>query len=242
MLGFLAGMLYLAAVAFREKVSFEDMIYIYVWGAVGTILGSKLLYLILEAPDIILALSDENTDIMQYLLALAGGGFVYYGGMTGAFVMTRQTARYFGRDPKETINQMIPALPLAHSIARLGCLAVGCCYGIETDSAWGIIYHHSEIAPNGVRLFPVQPAETAAELGIFLFLLYRKSIKNDQRLASWYLALYAAARFILEFFRGDTARGIYGMLSVSQWISMLILLSVISFRLFEMKKDYKNIV
>ena len=44
------------------------------------------------------------------------------------------------------------------------------------------------------------------------------------RVLRLYLALYAVFRFVLEFFRGDDVRGILGGLSVSQWISIVILL------------------
>ena len=41
-----------------------------------------------------------------------------------------------------------------------------------------------------------------------------------------YLAVYAGIRFVLEFARGDEIRGIYGMFSTSQWISLSILISL----------------
>lgn len=38
-----------------------------------------------------------------------------------------------------------------------------------------------------------------------------------------YLVLYAICRFVLEFLRGDSVRGIWFGLSISQWISLGIL-------------------
>ncbi|MFQ9207446.1 MAG: prolipoprotein diacylglyceryl transferase family protein [Flavonifractor plautii] len=34
---------------------------------------------------------------------------------------------------------------------------------------------------------------------------------------------YAPVRFVLEWFRGDPARGMYGPLSTSQWLSLVVL-------------------
>ena len=44
-----------------------------------------------------------------------------------------------------------------------------------------------------------------------------------------YVSLYAAARFVIEFFRGDAARGFVfgGVLSTSQFIAILMLLSAV---------------
>lgn len=42
--------------------------------------------------------------------------------------------------------------------------------------------------------------------------------------------MYSIGRFVLEFFRGDEIRGIYGALSTSQWISIpLLVLGIILF-------------
>ena len=42
-----------------------------------------------------------------------------------------------------------------------------------------------------------------------------------------YLASYAVFRFVLEFWRADDIRGIFGPFSTSQWISLAILLFLI---------------
>ena len=39
----------------------------------------------------------------------------------------------------------------------------------------------------------------------------------------FYLIGYGVIRFILEFFRYDAFRGIYGVFSVSQWVSLALI-------------------
>ena len=78
--------------------------------------------------------------------------------------------------------------------------------------------------PDVIR-FPVQIAESICCLAIFILLIarakQRKSYAGGFRL---YLLLYACCRFALEFFRGDTDRGIWFLgLSTSQLISILII-------------------
>lgn len=52
-LGFICGILYLYWICNKKNFSFDTIIYIYVWSALGAIAGAKLLYLILQFPAII---------------------------------------------------------------------------------------------------------------------------------------------------------------------------------------------
>lgn len=113
-----------------------------------------------------------------------------------------------------------PAIPLFHVFGRVGCFLGGCCYGLP--SAWGFVYRYSPVAEaNGVSRFPVQLVEAAWNLVLFL-LLARLQRRGRDRLLPLYLALYAPARFLLEFLRGDAYRGIFLGLSTSQWISLFL--------------------
>lgn len=56
----------------------------------------------------------------------------------------------------------------------------------------------------------------------FLLLLYvAKHKKADGQVAACYLIFYSIGRFVIEFFRGDIERGSVGVLSTSQFISIL---------------------
>ena len=43
-----------------------------------------------------------------------------------------------------------------YSIGKIGCLLVGCCYGIEYSGPFSIVYNYSYSDIVGVRLFPIQ--------------------------------------------------------------------------------------
>ena len=49
-----------------------------------------------------------------------------------------------------------------------------------------------------------------------------KRVKADGQIAGFYLIFYSAGRFILEYFRGDLARGSVGSLSTSQFIAVIL--------------------
>jgi phosphatidylglycerol:prolipoprotein diacylglycerol transferase len=76
-------------------------------------------------------------------------------------------------------------------------------------------------APPGVPLLPVPLIEAAFNLVIALALSLCKKYGRlpTGTLTALYLALYAILRFILEFWRGDAIRGIFGGFSTSQYLS-----------------------
>ena len=98
--------------------------------------------------------------------------------------------------------------------------------------AFGIEMNLSQIAPHGVKLFPVQLIECIFDLFLFVLMVVitRKQMHaEDNNSASFdplcvYLVLYAVFRFVLEFFRGDAARGGLWIFSTSQWISLAVLI------------------
>ena len=62
---------------------------------------------------------------------------------------------------------------------------------------------------------------------LFFFLIFydKKLKKRDGEVTAWYLILYSAGRFILEFWRGDLIRGSVGTLSTSQFIGIFTLIA-----------------
>jgi phosphatidylglycerol:prolipoprotein diacylglycerol transferase len=80
-------------------------------------------------------------------------------------------------------------------------------------------------APLGIPLHPVQLYESVVCAILFVLLLRVKRRKQfDGEVILDYTLLYAIARFILEFFRGDADRGFVfgGWLSTSQFIALLL--------------------
>ena len=75
-------------------------------------------------------------------------------------------------------------------------------------------------------LFPTQLTEASFDIGLTILMIYLGTKEYDGKsMTKVYLSTYAIFRFLLEFLRGDAARGVY-ILSVSQWISIAILLLV----------------
>ena len=79
-------------------------------------------------------------------------------------------------------------------------------------------------APLGIPLHPVQLYEAVVCLVLFFVLVRLSRHKRfDGQVFLAYTLLYAAARFVIEMFRGDADRGfVFGALSTSQFIAAIL--------------------
>lgn len=182
-------------------------------------LGSKILYILTILPRL-------REDPAVFLQSLSGGWVVFgglLGGMFGAWLFCHWQKLPVGK----YFDLAFPAVALAQAFGRVGCFFAGCCYGVETDSAFSIVFQHSQYAPNHVHLVPTQLISAVLDLVLCLFLLWyeKNKEKYSGELAALYLILYSAGRFVLEFWRGDLVRGQVGPLSTSQFIGLFTLLA-----------------
>src|SRR5690606_1563789 len=114
------------------------------------------------------------------------GGITFIAGFLGGlttfvllvyFVMKEERLNIYS-----ILNLIIPGVILAHGIGRLGCFSVGCCYGLPTDSIFGV-YFPAGTNPyiDGIRekIHPTQLYEAFFLFGLF-FLLKLKIFKNHE--------------------------------------------------------------
>lgn len=236
--GVLLGLLVALARCKRFQLSASDCAYIYVMGGVGAVIGAKLLYLIPLLPQMIADLPLLGQNPSLFFARYLTGGMVFYGGFLGGILGAWLEARYFRLRFSDFFPVLVPTLPLIHALGRVGCFCAGCCYGVEAAEPWGIPFTHAIAAPNGVPLLPVQLYECAAELMIFLFLLwYVPRAASKGGILRAYMLAYAPVRFVLEFFRGDVVRGIYGPLSTSQWISLAVMAAAVVWLVRERREN-----
>jgi phosphatidylglycerol:prolipoprotein diacylglycerol transferase len=198
----------------KRGMQYELIFNLFIWALVGGILGAKLLYYITQINEII---ADPS------LLLDISHGFVVYGGIIGGIFSGYLFIRKHKLNFLEYFDLVMPSIALAQGFGRLGCVLAGCCYGNETDSAFHIIFHESEFAPNNVPLIPTQPISSALDfLNFFALIIIARKTKAKGQVAGFYLTFYSAGRFILEFFRGDLVRGTIGPLSTSQFIAIFL--------------------
>lgn len=200
----------------KRGMNYEIIFNLFIWALVGGMLGAKLLYYITQIKEII---ADPS------LLLDVSHGFVVYGGIIGGIFSGYLFIKKHKLNFLEYFDLVMPSIALAQGFGRLGCVLAGCCYGNETDSAFHIIFHESDFAPNNVPLIPTQPISSALDfLNFFALILIAKRSKAKGQVAGFYLTFYSAGRFILEFFRGDIERGAIGPISTSQFIAIFLFL------------------
>ncbi|MBR1759165.1 MAG: prolipoprotein diacylglyceryl transferase [Lachnospiraceae bacterium] len=211
----------------------DDLIFdLTLWCAIGGFLGAKILYWITILPQIV-----KNPKILLDF----NSGWVVYGGIIFGIL-----AGWLFRHTKKLnfltyFDLVMPEIALAQGFGRIGCFLAGCCYGIETDSALAVTFHSSQFAPNNVGLVPTQLLSSAFNFLHFFFLIFwaKKAKKADGQVAALYLIIYSIGRFLIEFFRGDLARGSVGAVSTSQFISIFILVFGIALFVIMTKRGKK---
>ncbi len=204
--------------------SIKNIIWFVVSAIVGLIIGSKVVFFISRLP----YLSEAGASGERYIEELVEAGYVFYGGVIGAYAGLIVRARMIKAPLRNVLNFFTPAFAFFHAFGRIGCFCAGCCYGIEVEK-FGFVM------ADGIRKFPVQLVESVFEfLMVALLLMLEKRAeqkKKSPKLSFYYLMTYSTVRFCLELLRGDEDRGFFGPLSTSQWIALIIITTGIIWRI-----------
>lgn len=214
-----AGAAFLLGILTAKKyvIPTMDAMFFGLFGIIGGILGAKLLYIIVDLPNLI---ANPETALIR----LATGGAVFYGGLLGGILGGFLYTHVYHLDTIKYFDMAVPCLSLAQAFGRIGCFFNGCCYGIPYEGFGAIYYPVGAYPPSGIGLFPSQLTESA-----FLFILtpVLMTILSKSRVpgftTGFYLITYGIFRFFNEFFRSDP-RGSIGFLSTSQTISLAIII------------------
>jgi len=237
--GVLAFGVYAVVIAVKRKYDIIYMVMFFFILSIGVLIGSHLLYALVNYRNIIYILENIKEININNVLSAIFGGRIFYGGLIGALVVGFLVIRKDNNCIKY-IDIVAAGIPLFLCFARIGCFLAGCCYGVE--SKIGFKYNNSQLPQyDGITRFPVQLLESLFCLILFFylnFLLINDKLKN--KLLFLYLLIYSAGRFFIEFLRGDVSRGIWLFLSTSQIISILIILFLI-IRFIILYKKHNNI-
>ncbi len=216
-------------IAKREGFETTKIIDLGFYTILAGIAGSKLALLIVDFRYYI-----DNPSEILFLYKVAG---VFMGGVIAGLL----TIIFFARRHNLPIWKLADiagvVLPLGQALGRIGCFFAGCCYGREAHNLpWGVTFtsviaHENTGVPLGLPLHPTQLYQAANDFVLFLIILALWKLKKFDGQIFWsYILLYSLGRGIIEFYRGDTSRGLYfnGLLSTSQIIGSIgIIISII---------------
>ena len=213
-IGMLAAFVLLGFTRKHTRFSEDQALSAALWAIIMGFIGAKVLYWLVEIDQII---ADP-----AYLLRTLREGFVFYGALIGGLGGVAIYALIKKLPFFSLTDYFIPALVIGHAFGRIGCFFAGCCYGMECDLPISIVFPAGSAAPAGVPLLPTQLMESAFLFLLCAFLVWRLTKKKPfGTVSGWYMVLYGAWRFGIEFFRRDE-RGFVGALSTSQFISIFI--------------------
>ena len=157
----------------------------------------------------------------------------FYGGLFGgvaAFLLVYRFY-YLRHNPpiiKEVLKIAPSAICVGHGIGRLGCFLNGCCYGIETEAWYGVMFPGHDH-----KVIPTQLIEMVylLVLALVLAILAFKKVTNYTFII--YMVSYGTFRFLIEFIRGDERGQLQGLSPSQYWCIALIVGAVILFFLYK---------
>jgi phosphatidylglycerol:prolipoprotein diacylglycerol transferase len=218
-----------AAIRLGRREGFEParLFDLSTWTIIAALVGAKALMILTDWQ----YYQSNPGELLSWGMIKAGG--VFYGGFVAAWAFSVWYVQRYRLPVWKVFDVCAPAVALGQSIGRVGCFMAGDDYGKVTKFPLHVVFadpraHDIGGVPLGVPLHPVQLYESLATLALFLFLLrkYRRKAYDGQ-IFVLYLALYAVARFFLEFLRGDEDRGFVfnHLLSTSQLIAILMVVA-----------------
>lgn len=217
-------------------------------GAVGAILGARVLYFIASAPG--------ETSLANFF-KFQEGGLVAYGGFIGGIVASLLAEIRVRSGWWSLADCVAPVLALGTGVTRFGCFLFGCDFGNRSDGWLAVRFPHWDMPPvalwipggspafkqhfsdPSVRLLhamsePVIPTQLIMSLNGFVCFALLMVVLPYRRFRGQimllFLGYYSLTRFLVEFLRGDKIRGTatLGMpLSTSQVVSLALFLVVI---------------
>lgn len=211
----------------QDRMSTEAAGAIYMWTAVYSIIGARLLYVITN-PSVFI---HDPVEIVR----VNNGGLVAYGGMIGGLMASWYGCRKRKIPMLKWGDVSTPSVVLGTGITRLGCFLFGCDFGRRSDLPWAVSFPKSSpawhrhvsdygLSPDAARSFPVHPTQLYEVLvGFFLFglLMYLRRVRrfSGEVFLGWVLG-YGLLRPLIEVLRDDDERGNIGPLSTSQFIGL----------------------
>jgi len=161
-----------------------------------------------------------STDTPEGVIsAWLGDGKTILWGLAGGYVGV-EVGKWATWVRGSTGDQFVVALAVGIAVGRVGCLMFGCCYGVETDLAWGIRFP-AAVDLGTVTRHPTQIYEMSFH-SAFAVVAWR-GIRRGDIPTCWmplYLVAYSIYRFSSEFVRPEPR--LAAGLTFYQWSSIVI--------------------
>ncbi len=164
-------------------------------------------------------------DHLTELLNVWQGGMAIQGGIVLGVAAGVIYTRRHGIDTWAFADIVCPAIILGQAIGRCANLLNGDAFGTPTGGSFGLLYPPTTLAYQTYGAQPLWPAEVwegQLDMVIFaLLLIYRSTRHAKGQAFALYIMLYSAARFSLEYLRGDYTDLVLGLFTSAQTTSVV---------------------
>lgn len=231
-LSFLAGLWLSTKEATRKGLDPELIQDFALYALVGGIVGARIYFILFSDP----AFYRDNP---WEIFAIWHGGLGVIGSLIGGSLAAVWYCRKSRISLLKFADTLAPGIALGQTLGQFACLLNGDSYGRPTDLPWAIIYTDPRsLAPLNVPLHPVEIYEMGAYFLVFLLTwVMRRQFKVEGYSFLTYLAGYAVARFLVEFFRGQPAIFLGEIPAAQVFSAALIVASLLGFFLLGKKHN-----
>ena len=193
----------------------DDVVKIATWAVPAGLVGARLYHVA----------TDWKSYQGRWIEALYvwKGGLGIPGGLLLGILVGVIIARGLNMNLRVAVDALIPGIPVAQAIGRLGNWFNQEIFGMPTDKPWGVeideAYRPTEFidSPTFHPTFLYEALWNLALAGSLILIDRRKILKPGQILPLWVVG-YGVGRFIVEGLRIDSASLIWGI-RVNLWVS-----------------------
>lgn len=241
MIAFIVGTVFLVYEGKREKISSDVVLDLMTFVIVGSIIGARIVYVLLMPEEFRATLSDTGEQIAGApWWDITRGGLSIHGGVLGALFAGMIFCKLKKLSFWKIADFTILAVPLGIFFGRIGCYLNGCCFGKEfadqVSKPWWTKYPSNPLPEGIIPPYPwspdmIQPFRHPAPLYmagamLLLFFWLRYFKHNKARFAGhtflMFILTYSVIRFIQEDARFDVSSKVIG-----EWITIAQLASII---------------
>lgn len=212
-LAFLFSYLILLRESKKENIEEKKIFWLFFWIFLGVVIGSRLGY--------VFQFSNYYFENPVEIFKIAQGGLMFYGGFIGALILGWRYVRKNKLNFLKIGDILAPAIAFGIFLGRIGCFLINDHQGAITGLPWAIKWM------DGTLRHPIALYLSLNGLILFFLLKYLKNrLRKPGQLFFVFIFYYAFSRFLLDFLRAsETVLSDlrYYQLTISQWISLLIL-------------------
>jgi phosphatidylglycerol:prolipoprotein diacylglycerol transferase len=196
-LGFLVGLALALRRASKYGAEPRRVVHVFALVLVSAVIGARALYVGEHA-------ATYAGDAWR-VLRITGGGLSMSGGLVLAAIVLLGYARLSGIRFVPLGALLAAPLALGEAITRVGCFLNGCCFGVQCQRPWCMVFPPESaagLAWPGVPLHPTQLYTAGASLVIFALLMVaeRKNAPPGLVLGG-FLVLHGGMRLVIESYR-----------------------------------------